>query len=57
MISRIFAWLKQAFSTRQMTALERFVASKNPQSPQEIEFWISEYDNEERLRSRMIALR
>lgn len=48
--------LQDLFLPRPLTDIEKFVASKNPQSPQEAEFWIAEYDTEQRLRNRKIAL-
>ena len=39
-----------------LSSLEEYLASKNAQTPEEVNFWIAEYDNERRLRSRQVAM-
>lgn len=49
----LIAILKSLFTVRQKTDIETFLADKNPQTREDLEFWLAEYDNRVRMASRL----
>jgi hypothetical protein len=47
--------LRSFFSANTKSDLERYLESKNITSSQDLDFWISEYDNQVRLMNRSFA--
>ena len=46
---KILQWIKSLFgSVSYKDTLERFVASKNPQTVAEVEYWVRHYDHHSR---------
>ena len=40
-------WVKFIASSHYMSELDRYIASKHPQSPAEIEHWIKQFDHQQ----------
>lgn len=51
LIAKINAFLNPPYQSE----VERYLLSKNPQSPGDVDFWLAEYDNERRIQARFIA--
>lgn len=56
MPSSLIQQILNFFKIDDRSDFERYIESKNPQSPGEVDFWVAEYDNERRRQNRLIAL-
>lgn len=51
----IYTLLRLLFPPR-LTPLEEYLVSKKANTPEEVNFWIAEYEQEQRLRNRQVAM-
>lgn len=56
MLKSLLAKIKSYLNPPQQSEIERYISSKNPQTPGDVDHWLAEYDNERRIRSRDFAL-
>lgn len=56
MLPNVIRQFLDFFKCDDRSDFERYIASKNPQTPSEVDFWVAEYDNERRRHNRFIAL-
>lgn len=47
--------LDMLFGTNSKSELERFLEDKNPQTHEDLEFWMAEFENRKRVYNRYIA--
>lgn len=55
LITALFNFLARTMLPSQQDTLDSYIASKNPQSQADVEFWIAEYDNRQRQINRFLA--
>ncbi len=56
LLTSILGWLRETFAEDHRTELERFLATKDLQSPADVEFWMNEFDNRRRNINRCLAV-
>jgi hypothetical protein len=44
LLNKITQWFKTVFATTQYEELDAYIASKNPTTTAEVEYWINNYD-------------
>ncbi len=47
--------LDKLFGSNSKSELEKYIEDKNPQTSEELEFWMAEYDNRKMIYNRYIA--
>jgi len=57
MLKNLLAKIAKIFNPPYQSDIERYLISKNVQTPGDVDHWLQEYDNEQRLQSRSIMLR
>ncbi len=55
MLTAILGWLRETFAEDHRTELERFLASKELHTPQDVEFWMAEFDARRRTINQHLA--
>ena len=55
LLTALINFLARTMLPSPQDTLDEYIASKNPQSQTDVEFWIAEYDNRQRQINRFLA--